>query len=258
MFEQERVIGRLQRRVAAVPSLLACFLSGSYGRRAEDDYADLDVALVFSSESQRDIAWNERHEFAQSVMPYVPIKAFDAEHIRPYFYVTLFANGSKVDYRYEVAPDLSPDPWDGQIRILKDTDKWAEKYQITSSQMSKAQPAISSSELSLLDQRFWVMYWDVLRLLARGDSDKPFTIYLELLSFTLPPLLRILPSDDPAHQRLLNAIYNRDIASTLQHLSELLDAYLEARSTIVKKNHLQFVVDQSFESEIQRLVQRLT
>jgi hypothetical protein len=258
MFEQERVIGRLQRRVLGEASIMACFLSGSYGRRADDDYSDIDVTLVYGDDLAREMAWIERKEFAKSVMPYVPLKAFDGEHIRPNFYITLFSNGSKIDYRYESAKSITPNPWDNQIRILKDSEGWAERYQADSARLSKPQPAISSSDLIELDQRFWVMYWDALRLLARGDYDKPFTIYLEILSFILPPLLNVLPSGDPAREGLINAYYSRDTKATAKHLGDLMGAYLAARQAIVQSYHLQPVGDQAFESEIRRNIQKLS
>ena len=258
MFEQERVIGRLQRRIVAEPAVVACFLSGSFGRKADDDYSDIDVALVYADETARDNGWARRNEFAKSVMPYVPLKAFDGQHVRPFLYITLFSNGSKIDYRYEAASSLAPNPWDGQIRILKDSDGWAEKFQAESARLSKTQAAISSSELVQLDQRFWVMYWDALRLLARGDYDKPFTIYLELLSFTLPSLLPALPENDPAREGLINAFYNRDAQATARHLAGLMDAYLAARSAIIQRYHLQPVGDAAFESEIRRLIQKVS
>jgi hypothetical protein len=258
MFEQERVIGRLQRRVAADPAVLACFLSGSFGRNAADSYSDLDAALVFADEAARGRAWEERHEFAQSVMPYVAIKSVDAGHVQPYFYIVLFANGSKVDYRYESAASLSANPWDSQIRILKDSGGWAEAYQAACARLSKPQPAITSSELAHLDQRFWVMYWDALRLLARGEYDKPFTIYLELLSLTIPALMRALPAPDPARDGLIQAYYGRDPRSTLPHLAALMQAYLAARSALVQHYHLQPIGDQAFESEIRKIIDKLT
>ncbi|MEJ2752810.1 MAG: nucleotidyltransferase domain-containing protein [Chloroflexota bacterium] len=258
MFEQERVIGRLQRRIAADPAIVGCFLGGSFGRRAEDDYSDIDVALIFADDAARDRAWHERNEFARSVMPYVPLKAFDGEHVRPYLYITLFSNGSKIDYRYESAVSLAPNPWDGQIRILKDSDGWAEQFQADSARLSKPQAAMSSAELTRLDQRFWVMYWDALRLLSRGDHDKPFTIYLEILYFTLPPLLAALPVDDAAHEGLIGAYFSRDTVETAKQLQGLLDAYVAARSAVIRRYHLQPMGDQAFESEIGRLIQKLT
>jgi hypothetical protein len=191
-------------------------------------------------------------------MPYVPLKAFDGQHVRPFLYITLFSNGSKIDYRFEAANTLEPNPWDGQMRILKDSSGWAEHYQSESLQLRKPQPALGSNELVALDQRFWVMFWDTLRLLARGDTEKPFTIYLELLSFTLPPLLRALPEGSPAREGLINAYYRRDARATAQHLTPLMDAYLSARSAIVKAYHLQPVGDQAFESELRRNIQKLS
>jgi hypothetical protein len=257
MFEQERVIGRLQRRVQAEPKITACFLSGSFGRRAEDDFSDVDVALVYADDAARDYAWRNRNDFATSVMPYVPFKAFDGKHLRPYFYITLLSNGSKFDYRYESAESLKPNPWDGQIRILKDSDGWAEDYQAESARLSKPQPIINSSELIDLDQRFWVMYWDTLRLLGRGETDKPFPIYLELLSFTIPTFLNVLTPGDSARERLISANYSLDTRANAKHLAELMEAYMEARQSIVKKYHLQSVGDPAFESELRRLIAKI-
>jgi predicted nucleotidyltransferase len=258
MFEQERVIGRLQRRVLAEASIIACFLSGSYGRRADDDYSDIDVALIYADDFARDRGWAAREEFAKSVMPYVPLKAFDGGHIRPNFYLTLLSNGSKIDYRYESAESIAPNPWDSQIRILKDSDGWAERYQADSARLSKPQPAISSSDLIELDQRFWVMYWDALRLLARGEYDKPFPIYLEILSLILTSLLNVLPPGDPAREGLINADYSRDTKATVKHFADLMGAYLAARQAIVQRYHLQPVGDQAFESEIRRNIQKFS
>ena len=54
MFEQERFIGRLQRHVMTEARILTCFLSGSFGRRADDAFSDVDIALVYGSAAERD------------------------------------------------------------------------------------------------------------------------------------------------------------------------------------------------------------
>ena len=68
-------------------------------------------------------------------------------------------------------------PSDREIRILKDTAGWAENHQAQSTQTYLPPPRITSEELERLDHRFWVMFWDVYRLLLRGDTDKPFPVY---------------------------------------------------------------------------------
>ena len=258
MFEQERLIGRLQRRVMDEPDITACFLSGSFGRRASDPYSDLDVALIYPDNQALERAWHNRVQFAKSIMPYISLKSFDGEHIRPYFHIALFANGSKVDFRFETQNSLAPNPWDSQIRILKDTASWAEVFQMKSSQQALPQANINNRELTLLDQRFWVMFWDILRLLARGDTDKPFSVYLELLHFTFPPLLQALPPDTPARNNLIEAHFSQNAEATASHMKGLLNAYIAARTAVVERYHLQFSSDQSFETQIQRLVDRLT
>ena len=254
MFEQDRVLVRLQQRVMSESDIVACFLSGSYGRRENDPYSDMDVALVFADELARERAWRQRREFTQSVMQYVPAKSFDAGHVRPYFHVTLYSNGTKADYRYELQDELTPNPWDRDIRILKDRDGWVKAYQADCSRALLPQPQLTTAELTALDERFWIMLWDAFRLLLRGDADKPFTIYLELLQFTLPLLLRVLPPEDPARQPLLRAQFSQDTQGTAVHLSNLLQAYLNARTAVVTRLHLDFSPDTRFETAVQTLI----
>jgi hypothetical protein len=256
MFEQERVIVRLQQRVLADPMIAVCFLAGSYGRRGEDGYSDLDVALVFTDAAQREAAWEKRRDFVQAVMPYVPAKSFDGAHIRPFFHIALYSNGSKVDYRYETKAELQPNPWDRDIRILKDDHGWAEQFQQASGAAMIPQPRITTAELTALDERFWVMFWDAFRLLLRGDHDKPFTVYLELMHFTLPTFLRVLPPEEPARQALLKAKFDSDTKATANHMKQLLDAYVGARTAVIRRLHLDFVPNASFENQITQIVQR--
>lgn len=254
MFEQERVLVRLQQRVLSEGNILVCFLAGSYGRYQEDPYSDLDVAFVFADESARDRAWRQRRPFIQSVTPYVPAKSFDAGHVRPYLHIALYSNGSKVDYRYELRDALTPNPWDRDLRILKENDGWAEQYQANCARALLPQPRLTIAELTALDERFWIMLWDAFRLLLRGDGDKPFTIYLELLHFTLPPLLTILPPEDPSRQPLLQASFSQDSRATAVHLHNLLQAYLNARTAVVQRLHLDFTADTRFETAVQKLI----
>lgn len=257
MFEQERMIGRLQRRVAVEPTILACFLSGSFGRRSSDTFSDLDVALIFQNMEAREHAWSSRTPFAQSIMPYLAVKSFDAQHVRPYFHIALYANGSKLDFRYEAQDTLAPNPWDGQIRILKDTQGWAETFQTASSRLAFPQPMMSSSELVELDQRFWIMCWDIIRQLARGDSNHPFSIYLEVLYFTLPALLKALPPEDTARNALIRVSYDLNAKDSLKSMVDLLNAYLATRSAIINRYSLQLSIENSFELEIKNLLGKL-
>ncbi len=255
MFEQERVIVRLQQRVQNESAVQVCFLAGSYGRRTDDAYSDLDVALVFADDFQRESAWRQRREFVKSVTPYVPCKSFDAAHVRPFFHIALYSNGAKVDYRYETKESLQPNPWDRDLRILKD-DGWGAEFQARCAQTVPTRPQITAAELTSLDERFWVMFWDVYRQALRGDFDKPFTVYLELLHFSLPPLLRVLPPEDPAYKGLLAAFYSQDTKATAVHLRSLLEAYVAARTAVVRRLNLAFMPDTSFENQMKRLVER--
>lgn len=258
MFEQDRLLMRLQQRVISDPKITVCYLTGSFGRRTQDPYSDLDVVLVYANQAERELAYHERKEFVQSIMPYVQVKSFDAEHVRPYFHVALFANGAKADFRYETIDTVEPSPWDRDIHLIKDADNWGEQYKINASAISSvpSRHTITTNELLEIDNRFWVMFMDVYRLLLRGDFDKPYPIYLELLNFTIPVFLRLLPGEDPARRALLHSHYDQDTKVTLDHMRELLSAYLEAREAIIHRYNLSIISDQAFESAVRRLVGR--
>lgn len=258
MFEQERFIGRLQRHVQADPAIQVCYLYGAFGRRAEDAYSDVDVALIYATPAERDRGWAGRQEFVKGVMPYVAVRSFDADHVIPFLHVALYSNGAKADFNFQTMETIAPHPLYRELRILKDSGRWAEQHQAASSRLAPAQPYISPADLEALDNRFWIMCWDALRLLKRGDADKPFPIYLQLLNFTLPPLLDALPPEEPARQKLVRATYSHDTTATARGLGELLTNYLAARAAVIRRQNLVFPINTAFESEIQRLVERLT
>lgn len=255
MFEQDRVLVRLQQRVLREEEIFVCFLTGSYGRGTQDSYSDLDVTLVFAEEESRASYFEGRHDFAQSVLPYVPARSFDATHIRPFFHIALYANGAKVDYLYETKSTLQPTSWVREIRILKDKDGWGQQFLDLSAQQPAAipRPTISVQALKELDDRFWVMFMDIYRQLHRGDYDKSYGIYLQLLYFTVPVLLDLLPEDTRARQGLIQSDYGHDPNANLHHFRELLLAYLEARDAVVRYHKLNFSPEQNFEREILRL-----
>lgn len=252
MFEQDRFIVRLQQQVVREEAIQVCFLGGSFGARREDGYSDLDVVLVYGDVVLRDDAWAQRRDFARSVLPYVPAKSFDATHVRPHFHVALYGNGAKVDYLFTTQDELEPNPCHREIRILKDHAGWGEAHQAASARALAPQVRMEAAEMERIDDRFWVMFWDVYRQLLRGDREKPFPVYLELLYFTLPTLLRALPPEDPAYQGLLQARYSRDIGVTLDHLRDLVDAYTAARSAIIRRQNVGFIPDGSFERTLQQ------
>jgi hypothetical protein len=258
MFEQERFIGRLQRHVLAEPDVLVCFLYGSFGRRVEDAYSDVDVALVYRGPAERDAAWAEREEFVRAVMPYVAARSYDAYHLRPYLHIALYSNGTKVDFRYETTEAISPSPGDSKIRILKDSDQWGERFQAMAARLAPTQPYIDPEALMALDTRFWIRYWNVLRLLKRGGIDKPFESYLKLLYFSILPLRDALPPEEPARQDLARASFGRDERAMMIALRELLATYLAARAAVIRRQNLVFPIHTAFESEIRRLAERLT
>lgn len=256
MFEQDRFVVRLQQRVMREADVQVCFLSGSFGRNTADAYSDIDIGLLFADEAARQRAWADRREFTHSVLAYVPAKSFDATHIRPYLHIVLFSNGAKADFRYETVTSLQPSGWDRDLKILKDRIDWAPGFLQQAAGMGTTQPAISGRELRALDERFWVMFWDVYRQVRRGDTVKPFAEYLTLLAATLPPLLGLLPTDDAAHTGLVDLQYTQDAAVTVKHMRRLLDAYRAARAAVVQRYRIAYTADGAFERSLERALSK--
>lgn len=258
MFEQDRVLVRLQQRVIREPAIQVCFLSGSYGRGTQDEYSDLDVTLVYGDENSRDLAYSQRHDFVRSVLPYVPAKSFDADHIQPYFHIALYSNGAKADYLFETIGSIKPRPQYREIHLLKDSEGWGAQLIAESARLTSGTPPPTATAelLAALDSRFWVIFMDVFRQLRRGDHTRPFPVYLRLLTFTIPDMLDLLPSEDPAHQGLIQAFYSEDTVLTLEHLRHLLKAYLAARSAIIQRHRMVYVPDRRFEDELVRKINR--
>ena len=102
------------------------------------------------------------------------------------------------------------------------------------------------------------MAWDILRLLWRGDHQKPFPIYLQLLHVTLPPLLDVLPPQDPAHLALRQASFSQNTKATARHMAQLVEAYVAARTAVIRRFSLAFIPNENFETNIRRLIQRHT
>ncbi len=255
MFEQDRVLVRLQQYILQDVQISSCFLAGSFGRGSNDDYSDLDLILVFADDAERERAYSRRKEFVREVLPYVPAKSFDAIHVMPYLHIALYGNGAKVDFMYKTLA-LEPSFELRDMRLLKDSNYWGAEYlkQCALQPPTKTLPTISIDDYVDIDNRFWVMFMDTYRRLLRGEHDKPFSIYLELQFFTLPVLIRLLPPEDPAYQGLLHLYISRDLQATVSHVRNLMRVYLQARDAVVKRNQLAFITDQSFERDLKRKI----
>jgi len=258
MFEQDRVIVRLQQRILLDKAIVVCYLAGSYGRGTADSYSDLDVVLLFADQISRNQAYDRRREFVQSVLPYVPAKSFDASHVMPYLHIALYSNGAKVDYHFEIVSNTNQVNSNEHIRLLKDTIGWAERLKSLTAVSPPVvkMPAVSSKTLLDIDNRFWVMFIDIYRLLLRGDSDKSYPIYLDLLHFTIPQILPLLVAGSPTRLNLIDAYFSQEASVTLEHLRELLPAYLVARAELVSQYDLSFIPNENFERNIITLIQK--
>ncbi len=256
MFEQERTLSRLQQRILRESGLFACFLVGSFGRRDQDDFADLDVYLVYPTQQALEAAFAGRRELAGSILPYVAARIWENPG-RPGQISVLFANGSKIDLFYAAREALAPAPHFSQIVILKDTNDWAADLSRQSAHAAPpAQAPASAADLEALDNRFWVALWDIWRRLQRGDVDTPFADYLELLRSVIPFLLAHLPERSPAADRLVDLEYTRDSDRSLDHLRRLIDGYTAARDAVAARYRLAYSGDAAFERALRQLIGR--
>ncbi|MDX1614973.1 MAG: hypothetical protein R3300_11740 [Candidatus Promineifilaceae bacterium] len=259
MFEQERVLVRLRQHILRDEAIINCFLAGSFGRGKADAYSDLELMLIFEHRSARDVAFRSRRAFARHALPYVASKSYDAEHMHPFLHVALYANGAKVSYCYETQQTLTPGALGPELSILKDRDGWAKRYVEASSGTAPlpASAAITSEALFTLDSRFWVMLMDVFRQVLRGDLERPFPVYLEMLYLTIPQLLKLLPPEEQARQALLHVRFDGNRKATIEDLRALMHGYLTVRDAIVRRHQLDFSPDEAFESAIAGLIDRL-
>jgi hypothetical protein len=257
MFEQERVLVRLQQLVLREEDIVACLLAGSYGRGTHDAYSDLDVVLVFEDEQRREAAFARRTTFAQNVMPYLPAKSCDGGENQPFLHVAVYSNGAKVDFRYVTKDSLSARDWNGRYRILKDSDGWGAAFEARAKLASRAQlPEVNAQLIADLDSYFWVTFMEVYRLLLRGGHERPFVTYLNLVYETIPPLLQLLPREHPAYQALVSIHYSHDVPATLHYLRLLADAYVGARTAVIHRHSLLYTPDHRFEQALRSLIER--
>jgi hypothetical protein len=146
------------------------------------------------------------------------------------------------------------------MRILKDSNGWGERFLEIAAGLPATIPQeiISSQALSALDDRFWVMFMDIYRQILRGDSEKPYPVYLRLLNFTVPTLLALLPTADPASRNLIQTAYGLDAPANAAHLRQLLSAYIDARDAVAKRHDIVFSANKAFERQILSLVNKLS
>ncbi len=257
MFEQDRVLVRLQQYILKDDQIHACFLAGSHGRGKNDKFSDLDIIFIFSDDESLDQAYYQRDKFVRSVLPYLSAKSFDADHVKQHMHIVLYGNGAKVDFTYETV-NIKPQFELRDIRVLKESGDWAGAFlrECFAQAPTIERTATSAGALTAVDNRFWIMFMDVYRRLLRGDHDAPFPIYIQMIYFTIPELLILLPQEDPAYQALIEIHYSQDIGTTISHMQRLMRAYLGAREAIVKRHHLHFQVDSVFERDLLKKIER--
>ena len=245
---------RLRQRVQGDSAIVAAWLAGSFGRNTQDPYSDIDIALIFNSPAEREMAWQRRVNFCTDILTYVPAKSIDSNWES---HIVLFSNGTLVDFRFNDRESLQPNWRDGEIKILKDTaDRYAEQHQALSLRSGKQVRAVSSAELQQLDDHFWVLFWDTYRRVRRGSAENGIGDYVKLISHVLPTLLDALPADSPARNNLISLSFSRDATATLAHMRQLVTTYRAARSEIVALNRIAFNIDNAFEREIDRAMKK--
>ena len=249
MYEQDRVLTRLQQHVRRDFRIVVCVLEGSFGRRTADAYSDLDVALGYADDASRAAAWAERARFATEVLPYVAARSADGGV--PFLHRAVYANGARVDFRYALADELRPGP---DVRALKEPAGW--QSQTSTPALPPAPPTLSAAALRDIDDSFWIFLLDVERHLQRGDSETPFPLFVALLHDVIQPLFAVLPAGHPLRLRLLQLQYKDDARHNRKQLRALLDTYRETRAAVLAAQRLDLADDPTFERQVERLFGR--
>ncbi len=254
MFEQDRVNTRFQQRVLSDPAIRACLLIGSHGRATADAFSDIDAVLVFDSAETRQESWQRRASFIEGTMPYVATKSFEPA---PFERSTLYSNGTQLDLRYALTEELTPTPAYRRMRVVKDTDGWAARFQVECARSAETQPAFTRDALAAIDQQFWVQLWEVMRKLQRGDTIAPFPLFATLLAENVAPLSAELPPDHALQVRLLDIRYSAEATETIHSLRALVDHFIAARDAVNQAQHLQYFPDRGFEQAFKRVLEKI-
>ncbi len=256
MYEQDRFIVRLRQQLNSNPAISAAWLGGSYGRNQPDPFSDIDITLVFVDAAARDRAWSQRTHFCQNILAYVAAKSQD-HPLYDYRHNVLYANGTLADVAFFAAGELQPRHEDSDIKIVKDSaDKIAETQQMHSVTLGIRRELVRSADLKSLDDSFWIQFWAVYRVVRRGDTQKPFVGYIQLLAAILPKLIGWLLPNSPERQQLIDLHYTLNATTTRAHLQSLVTAYLAARAAVIKQNRLDFPIDRAFEREMARVLRK--
>lgn len=254
MFEQDRVNTRFQQRVLSDPAIRACLLIGSHGRATADAFSDIDAVLVFDSAESRQESWQRRASFIEGTMPYVATKSFEPD---PFDLSTLYSNGTQLDLRYALAAELTPAPMYRRMRVVKDADGWAARFQAECARSAETPPVFTRESLAAIDQQFWVQLWDVLRKLQRGDNVTPFPVFATLLAESVAPLSAELPPDHALQASLLDLRYSAEVSKTIHSLRALVDHFIAARDAVNQAQHLQYFPDRGFEQAFKRVLEKV-
>lgn len=254
MFEQERTLNRLQQRVGLIPGLTAAFLVGSRGGRGAHADADFDVVMVYRSLTGKEAARYSWPTMAAELLPYVAAIVHQAAS-NPDHLIALFANGAKFDLYFYAEEEVSPHPRFQSIRILHDTASWAQDLTSRSAALTLIErPVISDQQLADLDRQFWTGIWEVARLTRRGEVDRPFPIFVDLLNKAIAPLLAVLPADAPVAQALAEINFSRQPVDNRAMVQQLIPRYQAARSAVVENLQLSFQPHEAVERELVKLI----
>lgn len=254
MFEQNRFIVRLRQRLNAERNIVAAWFFGSFGRNTADPFSDLNICLLYRDRQTQAAAWAARRTFCQDILAYVSAKSVDTADNQ---HSVLFDSGTLAHFRFCDWETLRPTHLDREIKPLKDdTSGWLDSYEQQCHFLGQQVVPISAETVADVDDRFWILYWNVYRQTRRGAPANAFGDYVQLLASSMPTLLSALPPEHPAHQQLISAHFSADASATLHHLRQLLAAYLAARQAIVEKYRIDFRPNATFERNIERTLKK--
>lgn len=143
------------------PTAVGAWVSGSVARGGMDEESDVDLGVCFSTQEQRLAAWERRLDW--EIAPW--FHRFDADHVKPFFVIYLFAPKVKADIPLYTLADLpGPDggpyvtAWDDTGRLRE----WA-KTAVPAAETVDWSPAVHE------DERFWAWLVYSIQHIRRGE-----------------------------------------------------------------------------------------
>ncbi|MBT4762910.1 MAG: hypothetical protein HOO06_14545 [Bdellovibrionaceae bacterium] len=144
------------------PEVVSAFVSGTCASGNMDEYSDLDLGFVCTSEESKDKIWARRFNWPLSDW----FHRMDADHVKPYFIIYLFEPHIHVDVSFYTVENLPPQaggPYEVAYNKSVSLDSWLKKVN------SPYKLSPDWSNVIHEEERFWTWVHASWGHVARGE-----------------------------------------------------------------------------------------